>query len=91
MTDLHEIWGRTQASPSFKAGVIRTLQNGFHTPLWNEDEWHQIMFVWSDKDITADLDVQRYDGYFFIYPTFMGEVLMDLDPMLLPISEVEQS
>ena len=91
MTDLHEVWGRAQDNPKFKAGVIRTLKHDVNTNDWNEEDWFPITFVWGEYDIAADLDVQRYEGYFHIYPTFMGEVLVDLDPMVLPIGEVEQS
>jgi hypothetical protein len=83
------IWEATKKDPLFKASLIQELKT-LDTDTWHEDEWHYVNTAFGNG-IDIELDVQRTNGVFWIWPVFVGNILTHLDEFKLDIALVEEN
>jgi hypothetical protein len=86
---LETIWNDTKQDSVFKEALINRLKSAYQTKSWADENWYAVVVIYGPTAVRADLDVQREDGQFFVYPTFMGFSLTNLDALMFPVEEVE--
>lgn len=89
LRQLDDVWNELKKNVRFKEALVKKLTKDYQTQNWGRTGWYPVNVIYNDNATRAELDVQRYDGEFRVWPVFAGETLIDVEPMKFPISEVE--
>lgn len=89
LRQLDDVWNELKKNAGFKEALVKKLTKDYQTQNWARTDWHPVNVIYGDNAIRAELDIQRYDGEFLVWPVFAGQTLIDTEPMTFPISEVE--
>lgn len=83
------VWDEAKQDRAFKNALVAKLKKDFQTKSWSKGCWYAVVLVYGPTAVKVDLDVQRCDGQFVVHPTFLGYSMVNLEPLMFPIEEVE--
>lgn len=83
------IWDEVKQDRAFKKALVAKLKKDYQTKSWGESGWYAVVVIYGPTSVKAELDVQRYDGLFHVRPVFLGNCMVNLDPLEFPVEEVE--
>lgn len=86
---MEEAWNDVKNDAQFKTALVAKLIKDYQINNWSESDWHAVTVIYGPTAVKAELDVQRYDGQFVVYPTLLGYCMTGLDPLKFPVHEVE--
>lgn len=86
---MEEAWNDVKNDAQFKTALVAKLIKDYQTNNWSESGWYAVTVIYGPTAVKAELDIQRYDGEFIVWPVFLGYCMTGLDPLKFPVHEVE--